>query len=352
MMANERIKSFLLCISCISSLLIFVGCAKKKPSTNQEEQIQMQTPPEEITEEKKKKAVSLDENELDFEVQNVTGKTIYITCFSYIKKQDFARWRWDKSKVYELKNHEAAIIDIDTIPDKVGRKHVFGTLAVFNTKQEADDAIYELTDDSLKVDLDVLYKLKHKKVVIGIERYGFKGERIDYEFIKKFVPKETVPELDFVIKNNTNKTTYMTCFIYQRKGANPVWGFDKTPVVRLEPGQQTLIDVDTIASSYDRQYMRGYLGVFDEDEEQKAKEVTYELLPVRNKVKLGALFALKNKQVIIEPEKYGIIGDIIDYTIKPIRRIDFTKVAEPDFKKRVRKIERKAAEPERIKVWR
>lgn len=278
---------------------------------------------------------------LDFEVENDTDKTVYLTCFSYIKKRPLGYWRWDKSRVYEVLPDKSTTIDIDVIPDEQDRLNVYGYLGVFGTKKEADQATFELMDDKNKLDLDLLNNLKGKKVTLNIKRYGFLGDFFDFDFVKKSNgqgEKET-PELDFVVENNTGKTILITCFVYQKKAKGTwfaavdekddmeVWRFDKTEVMTLAPGQSKIVDVDTITEKRDREYVRGYLAVYDEDEAEKARNAIFELLPSRRKLHLGTLSLLKKKKIIIEVEEYGIAEDFIDFVIKPVQRIDFTKVA-------------------------
>jgi hypothetical protein len=279
--------------------------------------------------------------EIDFEVHNVTGKTMYVTCFSYIKKRDFARWRWDKSPIYLIQNNQTVVIDIDTIPDEQDRAKTFGYLAVFNDQKSAEDATYELLDDRSTLDLDQLAQLKGKRVTIEVEKYGVRGEFLDYDFIaKKKAEQAIAPELDFSVENKTGKTIFATCFVYEKKAKGSwvaaledkddmsAWRFDKTPIIKLAPGQTDIINVDTITSNRDRSYVRGYLAVFDENEEQLAQDSVYELLDSRYKLHLGELPRLKNKKVVIDVEKYGVAEDFFDFTIKESRKIDFTKIGK------------------------
>ena len=177
-------------------------------------------------------------HELDFQVKNETGKSIYLVCFSYIKKRPFARWRWDKSPVYHLNNNEMVTIDIDTIGDTKDRKNVYAYLAILKTQQAAEESIYELLNDKDKIDIDKLYKLKDKKlkVIIGIEKYGFKEDILDYKFVPKEEEEEEAnpPELDFLVENKTGKTIYVTCFVYQKQKDETIWQYDKTPLIKLK----------------------------------------------------------------------------------------------------------------------
>lgn len=280
---------------------------------------------------------------LSFEVENKTGKLVYITCFSYIKKRDFGTWRWDKSPVIKLDVGQTDQVKIDFISDDYSRKNVFGYLGVFTNEKAAQDAIYELMPDRNKLDLDQLMYLHDKKVTLEIERYGFKGEYFEFDFSEKethdeALKRQNTPELDFVVENKTGKTILATCFTYQKKAKGTwfaavddkddmeVWRFDKTPLVTIPPNERGIIDVDTITENRDRTYVRGYLAVFDEDERKLAEESTYELLGSHRKLNLGLLSMLKNKKVVVDIEQYGIAEDFIDFVIKPLGHIDFTKV--------------------------
>ena len=280
-------------------------------------------------ESEKEKTISLAKSnnpaELDFYVQNTTGKTIYAVCFSYIQKQPFHRWRWDKSKTYKINNSQTVLIDVDYIKDEADRKNVYGYLAIFDTKEKAQDAIYELLEEKDKIALDQLYQLKNQKVLIGVEKYGFKGEQLAYDIVPLEGSEVRFPELDFVVENKTGKTVLVICFVYQRKDDAHIWRFDKTPIIKLKPNDYGLINVDSIREKYVRVYLQGYLAIFNEDQLQEAKDSTFELLPPENKIPLGRIAALKNKKVILEVEQYGILGTKIDYTVHPLRKIDFEK---------------------------
>ncbi|MBD3231765.1 hypothetical protein GF322_03830 [Candidatus Dependentiae bacterium] len=280
---------------------------------------------ESTLEPKTKITAKYNQGELDFYVQNMTGKTIYVVCFSYIQKQHFNRWRWDKSKIYKLKNNQIKKIDVDYIKDEKYRKNVYGYLAIFDNEEEASSAIYELLKDKNKIPLDQLHKLKNQKVLIEIEKYGFKGEQLQHDIVPFNDSEIKFPELDFVVENQTGKTILVTCFVYQRKDDAHIWRYDKTPIIKLHPNDYGLIDIDEIKEKYVRVYMQGFLAIFDENELEKAKNATFELLPAENKVPIGRIVALKNKKIVLEVEKYGIIGPQIDFTIKSLQRIDFKK---------------------------
>jgi len=281
-----------------------------------------------------------DENELDFDVENQTGKTMFVTCFIWQRKRDFAYWRWDKTNIYTVAPGKTITIDLDTIPDKQDRNEVFGYLGVYEDEKIAREATYELSDDNSLLDLDLVCNLKGKKIVLAVEKYGSKGEFFEYDFIDKASKEAKIePELDFAVENKTGKQLILTCFVYEKKAKSrwiaaletkddmAVWRFDKTPLLRLNPNQIGIIDVDTLASNRDREYVRGYLAVFDASEEKAALDATYEMLESHRKLNLGELRRLKNKKIVIEIEKYGTSPNFIDYVIKPSRKIDFTKVS-------------------------
>jgi len=276
---------------------------------------------------------------IDFEVENKTGKTIYVTCFSYVKRRDFSRWRWEKSDIYRIKDDDHAIIRMDKIEDPQDRRSVQGYLAVFNTEQEAHDSTYELLKEENQIDLDEISKLHGKKVVIMVEKYGMRGEYLEYDFVDKNEdPNKKYPSLDFPVENKTGKTLFATCFVYEKRAKGrwlvavedkddaAIWRYEKTNVVKILPNKQKMIHVDTIAVKRDRDALEGYLAIFDEDEEQMAQDSIYELLESSRKLNLGVLSRLENKKIVLDIERYGVSGDLIDFTIKPTRKIDFTKI--------------------------
>jgi hypothetical protein len=288
---------------------------------------------------------SVNRNELDFDVENKTGKTVYVTAFVWIHRRDFGHWHWEKSDIYQLDPDATTTIDIKTVPMQEDRSRVFGYLAVFNNRQEADDATIELTNERHLLDLDLLIKLKGKKVTLSVERYGRKKgkdyEYYEYDFVPKDGPEAVLPSLDFAVENNTGKTILITCFVYQKKAKGKwiegtgekrerddvtVWHFAKTPLIKLVPHQVGIVDVGSVTSSYDRKYVRGYLAVFDEDEEEKALNATFELLPSKYKLAIGELDRLKNQKVVLEVDTYGMQPKFIEYVPKPMGHIDFTKL--------------------------
>jgi len=287
---------------------------------------------------------------IDFEVENKTGNTVYVACFSYMKKHTFERWRWNKSPVYKIDDDQKTTIKLPPIDDEQDRENTFGYLAVYKEAQGADDATYELLPDSNKLALDLLVHLKGKKVVLEVEKYGFKDDFFEYDFVRKDQKSATTPpSLDFAVENQTGKTVIVTCFVFQKKAKGTwlaektkadwklgeetrddmsLWRFDKTSIITLKHGESGAINVDTIIEGRDRVDVRGYLAIFDEDEQKKAEDSIYELLPAQNKLQLDKLANLKNKKVVLEIEEYGIADDILDYKVKPISHIDFTKIGQ------------------------
>lgn len=310
-------------------LILLPNCGKEKPVNKKNDYTLFKKgntpPPSQFIEPAiptKKEIVKTETNnetpELDFQVENATGKTIFVTCFSYIQKEKFVTWRWDKSPVYKIESGKSVSVDIDTISDTLNRDHTFGYLTIFNNEEDARNSIFELVDDEKKIDLDKIYELKGKKVVIDIEQYGFKKERLDPKVEDLFKKKALHPELDFIIENDTGKTIFVTAFVYQIKdNIRSVWNYDKTSILKLEQGQSGILDVDTITEGRDRLYMIATLGVFAAHQEQLARESTYELLEPRNKITLGALSRLSGNMVVIQAEQYGKLGDINEFDIRP-----------------------------------
>lgn len=282
---------------------------------------------------------------LDFEVENRTGKTIFVTCFSYTRRNNVARWRWEKSPIYEIGQGQRGAIAVSDVEDPRDRKNVFGYLALFNTFNAAQDAVYELLPDNVQIDLDQLEKLKDKCVVIEVEKYGAKGMHYEYDFIKKKVdrnnPDEQENSLDFPIENRTGRPVFVVCFTYQKQAKGywfgalggkddmALWHYAKEPILKLMPNQTDIMHVTRVAKGRDHIYVQGFLGVFSENEAHLADAITYERLPSKRRLALGRLFQLEGKKVVLDVEKYGIANDVIDYRIKPTQHIDFTKIKGP-----------------------
>jgi hypothetical protein len=274
-----------------------------------------------------------------FDLHNVSGVSLYTTCFAYVKPGDFNRWRWRKTEVKEVKPGATIPISMRILDDHQDKFHVFGALGVFSNRIEAEESTYELLPDENKLDLDLLSEIEKKTIVVGIERYGFREPFYDYDFVEKQAKENgATSELDFFVQNQTGRTTFVTGFIYSKKAKGrwiaaedekddmSVWRFYKTKVLRLEQGQTGYIDIDSIIPKRDRSFVRGYLGVFDEDHENDAHSKTFELLSDAEKINLGLLTRREGRTIILEVERYGVANDVINFTVKPIRWIDFKKI--------------------------
>jgi len=262
---------------------------------------------------------------LSISIRNITKRTLFTACFAYMKKEASPRWRWNKSNVYELTPNKEVTIPLETFKSKTRIPNAYGVLGVFSTYEEAENAIYELIPDENKVDIDLINKLQNKTIVLGIEKYGVVGDIYDYGFIPNTETMHEVPELDFAVENKTGKPLYVTAFIYQKKDDMPTWRYDKSPIIRIEADHSGIIDVDTITNTYDRKYTRGYLAVFDESEKKDAYDCTYQLLKDHQIINLGLLSALQNRKIILKSQKYGIMGDVIDFIAKEPHKVAHSK---------------------------
>ena len=75
--------------------------------------------------------------------------------------------------------------------------------------------------------------------------------------------------------------------------------------------------------------MSGFLAVFDEHEEEKARNSTYELLQPKNKISIGKLSRIKNKKIVIDVEVYGAIGDISEFSLQKMNAQTQSKQLSP-----------------------
>ncbi len=134
--------------------------------------------------------------ELDFFVENKTGKTIHLTCFVYEQQQDSIEtsvWKYVKTPVQTLDDGEIGIIDIASMRDAYDVLYTRGTLGVFDEGEEelANQSTFQLIPENKKVKLDRLSALRGKKVVLTVEKYGSNGEFLDY--VIKTKPRKTNP---------------------------------------------------------------------------------------------------------------------------------------------------------------
>lgn len=272
------------------------------------------------------------DSHLSIQVKNITSQPLFATCFTYMKAKHNTRWKWHKSAVQALPPYQEITIELGDIDDVRHLPEILSTLAVFTTEHEAHKAIYELLDDHSKISLDRVHKLKDQTVIIGIEKYGVRGDFFDFDFIPHSLKAEyetdKVEELDFIVENKTNSPVYVTAFVYQKKEDMPTWRYDKTPLCYIKPYEAAVIDIDTITEGYDRQYLRASLAVFEEHEKEKAEHATYQLIDKHNLINIGLLSTLINKKVILQRKKYGIMGDVLEFSLKEPSSIDYEKLVE------------------------
>ncbi len=271
---------------------------------------------------------------LTVKIRNITKRPLYTACFSYMKKGESPRWHWQKSSVHELLPEKDVIITIDTFRSKRTVPEIFGVLGVFTGHQEAENSIYEILPDTNKIDLDRIDKLQDKTIILGIEKYGVVGDIFDYSFVPDSGHSPDVPDLDFEVENQTGRPLYITAFVYEKKNDMPIWNYDKSPIIRVEPGQTHSINVDGVTTAYDRKYARGFLAIFDESERKEAYDSTYQLLKDHQKINIGLLAALAGRKVILNDQKYGILGDVIDFVVKDPRKISNSKSENIKFQPR------------------
>jgi hypothetical protein len=68
------------------------------------------------------------------------------------------------------------------------------------------------------------------------------------------------------------------------------------------------------------------LAIFDENEREFAEKSTYETLDLKYKLNLGPLSPRAGRTILLSVEKYGLENDIIEFTTKPIRWINFKEI--------------------------
>ena len=287
-------------------ILICLPCCYKQPSKKSHLQ----------------KKSSVENNKITFVVENDTSQKLNIVCFYYAKRKSSNRWTWYKTNnIITLTPKTKAPFSIPIITTKEDLNHVHAYLALFNNKIDAQTSIFQLLSDEQKLDLGKIEKLNNKSVLLESTRYGFKGERIEYAITNG--RKIKIPELDFIVENQSGKNLYINTFVYQHHGAHPQWDFEKLPTRFVKNGQQTTFDVDTVTKKYDWSNVRGYVGIFNKDERNKAKESTYESLNPNQKINIGRLEKIINKKIVIIPKTYGVLGGFdtrhpdIEFSVKP-----------------------------------
>ena len=257
---------------------------------------------------------------LSFSVCNKSGAPFYCCCFYYIKNKLIGRWRWDKSKIYKVQPARTRLIVLDeSVDDERDRNAVFGYLGVFKSKEEALNSVMDMIEEEKLLDLDLLYKIKNKVIEIGVKQYGIKGERLSYAALES-ITTNNKPSLDLLVENQSGRDLFLTCFVYEQPEHThnfDLWTYDKTEVKKAANGQQIRLEIPSSNDQYRWSYMRGVLGVFDSNDEAVAQNATFELAKPINKLELGLLASLTDKKIILSIEHYGILGDFIDYVIKP-----------------------------------
>jgi hypothetical protein len=263
-------------------------------------------------------------------VENHTGHELYGCCFYYAKRDLEERWTWHKSKVTLLPSSQKTTL---TIPVSVSSKEILneiqGYLSVFTNKDEAEMSIVELLSDEKRIPLGRLSTLNKKNVKLVAEKYGFKGERLEYTITPQEKREEQKPFETFklIVQNNIGKNVYLTGFLYELAYSHPQWDFEKLPVAFVPKGHNAIITIPLKQEEYNLENINGYLAIFDGNEKQKAEDCTYESLLPQNKVKLGVLTKINNQKLVLEPKVYGVLSGFddnhpdIEFTLKPPRKL-------------------------------
>jgi len=241
---------------------------------------------------------------LDFTAENTTQNTLYVTCFYYTKAPYATRWSWEKSPVYQLIPKEQTIINITAIPSEDNYPDVYGYLGIFKNIEDADDAIFETTSENEKIDIGQLYNLKGKKISINDKAYG--TSRF-YDFLLNPIKGKEYPKLDFTLTNSTGENIYVALFTYEDRASDLMWEWYKSEVSFIENGKSAKINIDTSLTpgTFDAAY--SYIGIFKENQRQFADTAIYGSLNSTNKIHLGYIKKLANKNVIIYKKEYGIL---------------------------------------------
>jgi hypothetical protein len=274
----------------------------------------------------------LDTDQLSVKVKNGSNKKLILTCFYYTKLRGNGYWKWLKSPIITLNEGEECFFEIKAIDDAQIKKDIYGYLGIFKTKEEAEDATFESLTDDQKIDLDRVIELRETTIEVMINKYGFKTDQLDYRLKSANDTKKNLqPELDFLIENKTEKPILACCFAYQKNSDQDSfmpWKYYKSKVKKLAPGEIAAIDIDTIRELYDWIYMRGFLAIFDANQEKEADEAIYELLKPEQKLNLGRLADILGKKISISVQKYGSSTKIFDFQplpFKPLNVADLQK---------------------------
>ncbi len=329
-----KLSTVLMLTNCLSlSLLLFTpGCSKQLDETPSENTQATPAITPAAAQDKPNYTFNLD-------VENTSGKTLYTCCFAYAKKTKNSLWRWHKSTVIALEDDETKTIPITVSNDIEDIEHTFGTLGIFNTQEEANNATYELLPDKQKIDLDLLYKIADKKITLCIEGYGVKRSFYDYSVTDSTNTNSPAERSFFNVLNNTKKPIRVCFFSYEDRNMETadsdlpadidrgMWRYYKSDISLIAPGALQKIDLpqqpDTVD---DDDSAPGYLGIFDENEQKEAEACTFELLAQHKKLSLGGTAGLHEKTIELMLEQYGVKNNIIDYVVKPTQRINLKTI--------------------------
>lgn len=258
---------------------------------------------------------------LSFRVKNASGKSLFVTCLYWMKNNPLALWRWDKSKVYKIDKGKTKLVVLDEIPDSRDRAWTFGYLAVFDSLAEANKSTMELVNEKHLIDIDLLAKLKDKVVTIFVKKYGISGDLVRYTTASQKAKEASgLKKFDILVSNQTGKDVFVNCFVYEQPEYTyelDPWLYSKTKVKKLHNGQEIYLDLPVVLDPYKWSYMRGVLGVFDGEDSVAAENATFETAKPLNKIELGLLTNLVGKKIVLSVEHYGVLGDFIDYVVKP-----------------------------------
>lgn len=262
-------------------------------------------------------------NTIRFDLKNDLGRKVFIVPFAYVKRFLNDSWHWVNLDVLELEHGQSGVVDAGAFNSEADAESVFGAFRLCSSAQEAASATYELSRDFQRVDVGLFSVLNKKTVILHASKYGIEGERISYE-VSPSRWQKILPSLDFVVCNTHSEPVFLTAFFYgKEQDCDPLWSwrFTKSPVYALKPGESTTVKVDVIKDPYDWKNIKGFLGVFKENESFKAENATYELLAPSEKIALGPLSKIKGKQVALTSRLYGL-ETVFDFsTTLPVRAV-------------------------------
>lgn len=256
---------------------------------------------------------------IKFHVKNELGRKAFIVPFAYVKRFLTDTWHWVNLSTLELENGAVGLVDVGVLADEDGADTVFGAFRLCNTREEALNATYELSEDFQRIDVGLFSNLKNKTAVLRATKYGVEGERLSYEVSPSQWKKE-LPPLDFRVLNTHNAPVFVSAFFYGKgQDCDSVlpWRFSKGSVCALKPGESAVLKMERIKDPYDWNNVKGYLAVFHENEGRKAENATYELLKPEEKIALGPLSQLIGKQVALTSRLYGN-ETVFDISTSPV----------------------------------